>query len=69
MIELDASFTLADLANVKKVSFDPLYNKNRASSWNGHMYITPDKMYYLVDPATMEGKTVWVKKVLYFEDS
>ena len=59
MIELDASFTLADLANVKKVSFDPLYNKNRASSWNGHMYITPDKMYYLVDPATMEGKTVW----------
>ena len=59
MIELDDNFTLANLANEKKVSFDPLYNKNRASSWNGHMYITPDKIYYLVDPATMEGKTVW----------
>lgn len=59
MIELDESFTLANLANVPKLVFDPMYNKTRASSWNGHMYITNDKMYYLVDPAGMADKTVW----------
>lgn len=59
MIELDNSFNVADLANVKKEVFDPMFNKTRASSWNGHMYITPDKMYYIVEPAGLEGKTVW----------
>lgn len=58
MIELDESFGLENLANVKKVVFDPMYNKNRVSSWEGHMYITPDKMYYLVDPASMAGKSI-----------
>lgn len=50
MIELDSNFTLADLGNVKKESFEILYNKNRVSSWDGTMYITPDKMYFLVSP-------------------
>lgn len=50
MIELDSNFTLADLGNVKKESFEIMYNKTRASSWDGTMYITPDKMYFLVSP-------------------
>ena len=59
MIELDSNFTLADLGNVKKESFEIMYNKNRASSWDGTMYITPDKIYYLVAPASMAGKSVF----------
>ena len=50
MIELDRNFTLADLGNVKKESFEILYNKNRVSSWDGTLYITPDKMYFLISP-------------------
>lgn len=50
MIELDSNFTLADLGNVKKESFEILYNKNRVSSWDGTLYITPDKMYFLISP-------------------
>ena len=50
MIELDSNFTLADLGNVKKESFEIMYNKNRVSSWDGTLYITPDKMYFLVSP-------------------
>lgn len=48
MIELNESFSLADLGNVKKDSFEILYNKNRVSSWEGVMCITPDKIYYIV---------------------
>jgi hypothetical protein len=59
MIELNENFSLADLGNVKKESFEIMYNKNRASSWDGTMYITPDKIYYLVAPASMAGKTVF----------
>ena len=58
MIELDSNFTLADLGNVKKESFEVMYNKNRVSSWDGTMYITPDKIYYLVAPASMAGKSI-----------
>lgn len=58
MIELDKSFSLADLGNVKKESFEILYNKNRVSSWDGTMYITPDKIYYIVAPASMAGKSI-----------
>ena len=50
MIELDKSFSLADLGNVKKESFEISYNKNRVSSWEGTLYITPDKMYFLLSP-------------------
>ena len=50
MIELDRNFTLVDLGNVKKESFEILYNKNRVSSWDGTLYITPDKMYFLISP-------------------
>lgn len=50
MIELDSNFTLADLGNVKKESFEILYNKNRVSSWDGTLYITPDKIYFLLSP-------------------
>lgn len=59
MIELNENFSLADLGNVKKESFEIMYNKNRASSWEGTMYITPDKIYYLVAPASMAGKSVF----------
>ena len=48
MIELDKNFSLADLGNVKKDSFEILYNKNRISSWEGVMYITSDKVYFIV---------------------
>ena len=48
MIELDENFSLADLGNVKKDSFEILYNKNRISSWDGVMYITSDKVYCIV---------------------
>lgn len=58
MIELDDSFTLANLGNVKKEGFEILYNKNRVSSWEGKMYITPDKIYYFVAPASMAGKSI-----------
>ena len=58
MIELDNSFSLADLGNVKKESFEMMYNKNRVSSWDGTMYITPDKIYFLVAPASMAGKSI-----------
>jgi len=58
MIELDDSFTLAELGNVKKEVFEILYNKNRVSSWEGKMYITPDKIYYFVAPASMSGKSI-----------
>ena len=58
MIELNENFSLADLGNVKKESFEILYNKNRVSSWEGTMYITPDKIYYLVAPASMAGKSI-----------
>lgn len=50
MIELNENFSLADLGNVKKEAFDVLYNKTRVSTCEGTMYITPDKMYYLVAP-------------------
>ena len=59
MIELNENFSLADLGNVRKDSFEIMYNKNRASSWEGTMYITPDKIYYLVAPASMAGKSVF----------
>ncbi len=59
MIELNENFSLADLGNVKKESFEIMYNKNRASSWEGTMYITPDKIFYLVAPASMAGKSVF----------
>ena len=58
MIELDNSFSLADLGNVRKESFEIMYNKNRVSSWDGTMYITPDKIYFLVAPASMAGKSI-----------
>ena len=48
MIELE-NLSLADLANVKKESFELLYNKNRVSSWDGHLYITADKAYFIVE--------------------
>ena len=48
MIELE-NLSLADLANVKKESFELLYNKNRVSSWEGHLYITADKAYFIVE--------------------
>ena len=59
MIELDSNFTVADLANVKKDSFEILYNKNRASSWDGTMYLTPDRIYFIVAPASMAGRSVF----------
>ncbi|MBR6847325.1 MAG: hypothetical protein IKM74_04265 [Bacteroidales bacterium] len=52
MIELE-HLTLADLANMKKESFEILYNKTRVSSCEGTMYITPDKIYYLVAPSQL----------------
>lgn len=58
MIELDDNFGLDRLGNVPKVVFELAYNKNRVSSYEGHMYITPDKMYFLVAPAAMPGKSV-----------
>ncbi|MCR5014592.1 MAG: hypothetical protein K6A28_07445 [Bacteroidales bacterium] len=58
MIELDDNFGLQDLSNVKKVSFEILYNKNRVSSWEGTMYVTADKVYYLVAPSSMAGKSI-----------
>lgn len=58
MIELDDNFTLANLGNVQKEAFEVLYNKNRVSSWEGCMYVTPDKIYYLVNPAGMAGKSI-----------
>ena len=58
MIELDDNFGLENLANVKKEVFEVLYNKTRVSSWEGHMYITPDNIYYLVAPASMVGKSI-----------
>ena len=58
MIELNENFSLADLGNVKKESFEVMYNKNRVSSWEGTMYITPDKIYYLVAPASMAGRSI-----------
>ena len=58
MIELDNSFSLADLGNVRKESFEIMYNKNRVSSWDGTLYITPDKVYFLVAPAGMAGKSI-----------
>ena len=59
MIELDENFSLADLGNVKKEVFEIFYNKNKVSSWDGHLYITSDKMYFIVAPATMEGRSVF----------
>lgn len=58
MIELDNSFGLEQLGNVRKEVFEILYNKNRVSSWEGKMYVTDDKIYYLVAPASMAGKTI-----------
>lgn len=58
MIELDDGFGLQNLSNVSKAVFDPLYNTNRVSSWEGHMCITSDKVYYLVTPTSMAGKTL-----------
>lgn len=58
MIELDSNFSLAQLGNVRKEAFEILYNKNRVSSWDGHLYITPDKMYFIVAPASMEGRSI-----------
>ena len=55
MIELDESFGLEQLANVKKESFELLYNKNRVSSWDGHLYLTPDKAYFIVEQKTAES--------------
>lgn len=49
MIELE-NLTLADLADMKKEAFEVLYNKTRVSTCEGTMYITPDKIYYLVSP-------------------
>ena len=54
MIELE-NLSLADLANVKKDSFELLYNKNRISSWEGHLYITPDKAYFIVEQKVGES--------------
>ena len=51
MIELDSNFTLANLGNVKMESFEVIYNKTRVSTCEGIMYITPDKIYYLVAPS------------------
>lgn len=59
MIELDENYGLEQLANVKKESFEVLYNKNRASSWDGTLYLTPDKMYYFVKPVSMAEKSVF----------
>lgn len=58
MIELNENFNLAELGNVKKEVFEILYNKNRVSSWEGHMYITPDKVYFIVDPVVMENRSI-----------
>lgn len=49
MIELDDNFSLAELGNVRKEAFDVLYNKNRVSSWDSHLYITPDRVYCIVE--------------------
>lgn len=49
MIEYD-NLSLAELGNERKESFEVLYNKNRVSSWEGIMYITSDKIYYIVNP-------------------
>ena len=49
MIEYD-NLSLAELGNERKESFEILYNKNRVSSWEGIMYITSDKIYYIVNP-------------------
>ena len=59
MIELDDNFGLEQLGNVKKEVFEILYNKNRVSSWDGQLYITPDKMYFFVTPASMAGRSVF----------
>lgn len=53
MIELDDNFGLEQLGNVKKEVFEILYNKTRVSSCEGTMYITPDKIYYLVAPSQL----------------
>lgn len=58
MIELNDNFSLADLGNVKKEAFEILYNKNRVSSWEGHLYITPDKVYFIVDSISMNGRSI-----------
>ena len=58
MIELDENFSLANLGNVRKEAFEILYNKTRVSSWEGHLYITPDKVYFIVAPAGMEGRSI-----------
>ena len=55
MIELNENFSLADLGNVKKDSFELLYNKNRISSWDGVMYITSDKVYFIVTQKKAES--------------
>lgn len=59
MIELNENFSLADLGNVKKEVFEILYNKNRVSSWDGHLYITPDKMYFIAALADMANRSVF----------
>lgn len=58
MIELDDNFTLADISNERKDSFEIMYNKNRVSSWEGNMYVTKDKIYYLVSPAGNASKSI-----------
>lgn len=49
MIELGENFSLAELGNVSKESFELFYNKNRISSWDGHLYLTADKAYFIVE--------------------
>ena len=77
MIELNDNFSLADLGNVKKEAFEILYNKNRVSSWEGHLYITPDKVYFIVDSTSMNGRSIvdiggapksWYGNVLRFSN-
>lgn len=58
MIELDESFGLEQLSNERKLDFEMEYNKNRVSSCPGHLYITADKVYFLVDPAGPATKSI-----------
>ena len=58
MIELDDSFGLEQLSNVPKLAFEIQYNKNRVSSFPGNLYITADKVYFIVDPSGPATKTI-----------
>lgn len=63
MIELDKTFTMQNLANETKTTFEGvLFNNSLSSSNPGNLVFTRDKVYFLLDYNNVGPKKLFAKE-------